>query len=65
MVCNVNIGYEYLKYENSQNYAEKPQQNCMFNNSVSALLRWEAANLGWVGGGGGGGGREPGEDLRA
>ncbi len=27
----------------------------MFMNSVAALLRWEAANLGWVGVGGGGG----------
>jgi hypothetical protein len=31
----------------------------MFMNLVAALLRWEAANLGWVGGGGvvGGGSR--------
>ena len=36
----------------------------MFMNSVAALLRWEAANLGWVGGGGGWWG-EAGEDLRA
>ncbi len=45
---------------------EKPQQNCMFTKWVAALLRWEAANLGWVGGGGlGGWWGEAGEDLRA
>jgi hypothetical protein len=29
--------YRNLKSENSQEYAQKPQQNCMFMNSASAL----------------------------
>jgi hypothetical protein len=38
LVCNVNIVYENLKSENSQDYAQKPQQNCMFMNSASGLI---------------------------
>ncbi len=30
MVCNVNIVYGNLKYENSQDYAPKPERNCTF-----------------------------------
>ncbi len=33
LVCNVNIVYENLKSENSQDYAQKPQRNCTFMNS--------------------------------
>ncbi len=33
--CNVNILYGNLKSENSQDYAQKPQRNCMFINSAS------------------------------
>jgi hypothetical protein len=36
LVCNVNIVNENLKSEKSQNYAQKPQQNCTFMNSASA-----------------------------
>jgi hypothetical protein len=39
MVGNVNILYGYLKSENSQDYAQKPQQDCMFMNSASGF-RW-------------------------
>ncbi len=35
LVCNVNIVYGNLKSENSQDYAQKPQRNCMFMNSAS------------------------------
>ncbi len=35
LVCNVNIVYGNLKSENSQDYAQKPQQNFMFMNSAS------------------------------
>ncbi len=35
MVCNVNIVYGILKSESSQEYAQKPQRNCMFMNSAS------------------------------
>jgi hypothetical protein len=40
-VFNVNIVYGNLKSDNSQDYAQKPQQNCSFMNSVSvqACLR--------------------------
>ncbi len=37
LVCNVNIVYGNLKSENSQDYAKKPQRNCTFMNSASAL----------------------------
>ncbi len=37
LVCNVNIVYENLKSENSQDYAQKPQRNCTFMNSASVL----------------------------
>jgi hypothetical protein len=36
LVCNVNIVYGNLKYENTQDYAQKPQRNCTFMNSASA-----------------------------
>ncbi len=35
MVCNVNIVFGNLKSENSQDYSQKPQRNCMFMNSAS------------------------------
>jgi hypothetical protein len=35
VVCNANIVYGNLKSENSQDYAQKPQRNCMFMNSAS------------------------------
>jgi hypothetical protein len=31
--------YRNFKSENSQDFAQNPQQNCMFMNSASALLR--------------------------
>jgi hypothetical protein len=34
LVCNVNVVYGNLKSENSQDYAQKPQRNCMFINSA-------------------------------
>jgi hypothetical protein len=37
LVCNVNIVYGNLKYENSQDYARKPQRNCAFMNSTLVL----------------------------
>jgi hypothetical protein len=33
--CNANIVYGNLKSENSQDYAQKPHQNCTFMNSAS------------------------------
>jgi hypothetical protein len=35
LVFNVNIEYGNLKYENPQEYAQKPQRNCTFMNSAS------------------------------
>ncbi len=35
LVCNINIVYGNLKSENSQDNAQKPQQNCTFMNSAS------------------------------
>ncbi len=35
LVCNVNILYWNLKSQNSQDYAQKPQRNCMFMNLAS------------------------------
>jgi hypothetical protein len=35
LVCNINIVYGSLKFEDSQDYAQKPRRNCMFMNSVS------------------------------
>ncbi len=35
--CNVNIVYGNLESENSQDYVQKPQQNCTFMNSASGL----------------------------
>jgi hypothetical protein len=35
LVCNINIVYGSLKFENSQDYAQKPRRKCMFMNSVS------------------------------
>jgi hypothetical protein len=32
LVCYVNTVYGNLKYENSQDYAQKPQGNCTFMN---------------------------------
>ena len=41
LVCNVNIVYGTLKSDNSQDYAQEPQRNCMFMNLASGhkLLR--------------------------
>ena len=39
LTCNVNIVYENLKSENFQDYAQKPQGNCMFMNSAPKMLR--------------------------
>jgi hypothetical protein len=38
LVCKVNIVYEKLKSENSQDYAQKPQRNCMLMNSAFSTL---------------------------
>jgi hypothetical protein len=38
-IMYVNIVYGYLKSENSQDYDQKPQQNCMFMNSASEDLQ--------------------------
>jgi hypothetical protein len=38
LVCNVNIVYGNLKSENSQDYTQKPQRNCMFVNSASGVF---------------------------
>jgi hypothetical protein len=38
LICNVNIVYGNLKSENSQDYAQKPQQNCTFRNPASGRL---------------------------
>jgi hypothetical protein len=37
LVCNVNFVYGNLKSENCQDYAQKPQQNCVLFNSASEL----------------------------
>jgi hypothetical protein len=37
LVCNVNILYGNIRSENSPDYAQKPQPNCTFMNSASAL----------------------------
>jgi hypothetical protein len=37
---SVNIVYENLKSENSQDYAQKPQRNFMFMNSASGEEGW-------------------------
>jgi hypothetical protein len=37
-----------LQYESSQNYAQKPQQNCMFMNSASGLPRASVHSWGSV-----------------
>jgi hypothetical protein len=34
LVCIVNIVYDNLKSENSQDYAQKPQRNCTIMNSA-------------------------------
>jgi hypothetical protein len=38
LFCNVNMVYGNLQYENSQDYAQKPQRNCTFMNSSSGLI---------------------------
>jgi hypothetical protein len=38
VVCNVNGNLN--KSENSQDYAQKPQRNCMFMNSASEIKSW-------------------------
>jgi hypothetical protein len=35
IVCNINIVFRNLNYENSQNYAQKSHRNCTFMNSAS------------------------------
>jgi hypothetical protein len=37
LVCNINIVHGNLKSANSQDYAQKPQQNCTFINSASGI----------------------------
>ncbi len=37
LICNVNIVYGNIKCENSQDYSQKPQRNCTFMNSASAV----------------------------
>ncbi len=39
LTCNVNIIYGNLKSENSQDYAQKPHQNCTFMNSTSGKYK--------------------------
>jgi hypothetical protein len=38
LVCNVNIIYGNFKAGYSQDYAQKPQQNCMFMNSAAGTV---------------------------
>jgi hypothetical protein len=38
LVCNVNIVYGHLKSDNSQDYAQKPQQNRTFMNLASVVI---------------------------
>jgi hypothetical protein len=38
LVCKVNIAYGNLKSENSQDFFQKPQRNCMFMKLTSSLL---------------------------
>ncbi len=38
LVCKENVVYERLKSEISQDYAQKPQRNCMLMNSASSTL---------------------------
>jgi hypothetical protein len=38
LVCNVNRNIN--KSENSQDYAQKPQQNCIFMNLASEIKSW-------------------------
>jgi hypothetical protein len=35
LACNVNVVHRNLKFENSQDYAQKLQQHCTFMNSAS------------------------------
>ncbi len=37
LVCKVNIVHGNLKFENPQDYAQKPQRNCTFMNSASVM----------------------------
>jgi hypothetical protein len=39
LVCSVNIVYKNLNPENSQDYAKKSQQNCVFMNLASGLYQ--------------------------
>jgi hypothetical protein len=41
LVFYVNIVYGNLKFENSQDYAQKPQRNCTFMNSASVRVSVE------------------------
>jgi hypothetical protein len=43
MVCNVNIVYENLKSEISQDYAQEPQRNFTFMNSASEVTGMNSA----------------------
>jgi hypothetical protein len=40
LVCNKNIVYGNLKYENSQDYDQKSQRNCTFMNSASVQCKY-------------------------
>jgi hypothetical protein len=44
LVCNVNIVYGNLKYDNSQDNAQKPQLNCAFMNAASTVRHRQGAN---------------------
>ncbi len=46
LVCNKIIVNRNLKSENSQVYAQKPQQNCTFTNSASVFCNLPA--IGWI-----------------
>ena len=57
LVCNVYILSGNLRFENSQDYVQKPQRNCMFMNSASddiGKLYCVLSARDWGGGGGGG-----------
>jgi hypothetical protein len=44
--CNVKILYQnFTKSENAQDYAQKPQWNCMFMNSASVKVRLHGSFL--------------------
>jgi hypothetical protein len=46
LVCNINSVDGYLKSKNSQDYAQKSQQNCTFMNSTSGKQFPKTVNMG-------------------